>query len=132
MNCESIYTVSYTHLDVYKRQGWKKALFNVMTGKVNDEGSLKAYEKYEDFCRKNTNKNTEYCAELMSAAYSGYLYKRKFFDNYIDVSFENIKLIVIHDYMDYLHMRYGNREFTKEVPKDQRFNSHIIDFKMNE
>lgn len=127
-----VYTKLYRHNGMTPGTGWKKALFNVMTGKVNDEGSLKAYEKYEDFCRKNTNKNTEYCAELMSAAYSGYLYKRKFFDNYIDVSFEDIKLMVIHDYMDYLHMRYGNREFTKEVPKDQRFNSHIIGFKMNE
>ena len=50
--------------------------------------------------------------------------------NAIDVDFEDTKLMVVKDYMDYLHMRYGDREFTRDVPPNQRFNSHIIDFKV--
>ena len=66
----------------------------------------------------------------MSAAYSNYVYKSSFFKDYIDVDFEDTKLMVVKDYMDYLHMRYGDREFTRDVPPNQRFNSHIIDFKV--
>ena len=63
----------------------------------------------------------------MSAAYSKYVYKRSVFDEYIDISFEGTKLMVVKEFMDYLHMRYGDREFTREVPLNQRFNLHIID-----
>lgn len=129
---------SYVYSKLYRQNGmtpgtgWKKALFSMLSKSTDTDKALKTYARYENFCRKSSEKRTKYCAELMSAAYSGYLYKRELFDSYLDIVFENTKLMVIRDYMDYLHMRYGDREFTKDVPQNQRFNSHIIDFKVIE
>lgn len=125
------YTKLYRHNGMTPGTGWKKVLFKILTGSVDEKKSLRIYEKFEDFCRKSKERNTEYCAELMSAAYSNYIYKRHLFDDYIDIEFEDTKLMVVKDYMNYLHMRYGDREFTRDVPPNQRFNSHIIDFKNN-
>lgn len=124
-----VYTNLYRHNGMIPGTGWKRIAFKIVTGKIDNEKSLKLYEKYEEFCRKSSKKKTKYCAELMSAAYSGFLYNRRLFDEYKDVLFEDTKLMVVENYMDYLHMRYGDREFTKEVPTNQRFNSHIIEFK---
>lgn len=124
------YTKLYRHNGMTPGTGWKKLLFKILTGRVDENTSLKAYERFESFCRKCSTRDTEYCAELMSAAYSNYVYKSSFFKDYIDVDFEDTKLMVVKDYMDYLHMRYGDREFTRDVPPNQRFNSHIIDFKV--
>lgn len=125
------YTKLYRHNGMTPGTGWKKFLFNILTCSLDQRKSLKSYMRFENFCRKNKDCKTEYCAELMSAAYSNYIYKRSIFDEYIDIRFEDTKLMVVKKYMDYLHMRYGDRTFTREVPPNQRFNSHIIDFKIN-
>lgn len=125
------YTKLYRHNGMTPGTGWKKILFNLFAVNVDEKNSLKAYTRFENFCRKKKDNKTEYCAELMSAAYSNFIYKRAFFDEYIDINFENIKLMIVKKYMDYLHMRYGDREFTRDIPPNQRFNSHIIEFKIN-
>lgn len=125
-----VYAKLYQHNGMVPGTGWKRKIFHLFAGKASEKDLLKTYEAYEDYCKKNRDKKTKYCAELMSAAYSGLLYERKIFDNYMDISFEDTQFMVISKYKDYLRMRYGNREFTREVPQNQQFNSHIIDFKI--
>lgn len=127
-----IYCQLYRHNGMIPGTGWKKILFSLLPGKLDTGKSLSDYGRYEKFCRRNMKKTTKFCAELLSSAYSKFLYKREFFDKYINVQFEDIQLMVIRDYMDYLHLRYGKREFTKEVPQNQRFNTHIIEFHVKE
>ena len=124
---------SYAYMHLYKWNGmtpgtlWKKFLFETFCRTKNDKVfTLKLYEMFERYCIYDYNIRTSYCAELMSAAYSNHLYDRTLFDEYIDVVFQDTKLMVIKRYMDYLYTRYHKREFTKEVPINQRFNSHIL------
>lgn len=127
---------SYVYVKLYQCNGmipgtgWKRKIFHLFARTDEEKELLKIYEKYENHCKKDRNKKTKYCAELMSAAYSGLLYERKIFDDYMDIPFEDTRFMVVSKYKDYLRMRYGDREFTREVPQNQQFNSHIIDFKI--
>ena len=104
-------------------------VFKLMSVKDAEEKSLRNYTKFEEFCRKGSEIETKYCAELMSAAYSLKRYRRELFSEYSDIEFEGTPLMIISNYMDYLRMRYGDREFVKEVPSEERFNSHITAFR---
>lgn len=122
---------AYIYAKLYKINGmcpstwWKRLLFNL--AKMNGEKKVFLdYKKYESICAKYKDKNTVYCAELLSAAYSGYLYKREWFDKYEDILFEGCSFRIIHDYMEYLYTRYGKKEFPKDIPEEQRFNTHIL------
>ena len=122
----------YTYTFLYRKNGmtpgtgWKKAAFAI-AGVLAGEGNLAGrYEKLEAFLRAHsTGRKTRYCAELLSAAYSGILYEQRVFCHYRDISFEGQKLRIVRDYMDYLYMRYGRREFTKDVPEQERQAQHI-------
>lgn len=41
-------------------------------------------------------------------------YKRRLFEEYIDVKFDEVSLMLVKDYMCYLETRYGKREFYKQ------------------
>ena len=126
---------SYVYLHLYKWNNmtpgtkWKHVLFNMAMPKLDKEKTMALYKRYEAYCGKLSNKKTPYCAELMSAAYSNYLYDRSLFDEYMDIEFAGLKLMVVKNYSDYLFTRYRRREFAREVPNEQRFNSHIIAFR---
>lgn len=121
-----VYTKLYKINAMCPSTRWKKAIFNLI--KINRrEKIFLDYKKYESRCMKYKNKKTTYCAELLSAAYAGYLYKREWFDEYEDIAFEDCHFRIIHNYMEYLHTRYGKREFSKEVPEEHRFNTHIME-----
>lgn len=126
----------YTYMNLYRWNGmtpgtpWKKLLFYIFSNNMSKKRTLKLYEKFEKFCRRKCYVSTPYCAELMSAAYSNFIYDRTLFDEYIDISFSDTNLMVIKRYMDYLFTRYHKREFIKEVPPEQRFNTHIITFRI--
>lgn len=125
---------SYVYSRLYKwngmipHTGWKKILFKFVNTRGNEKRTLNLYSNYEHFCKKRSHKKTAFCAELMSAAYSKFLYERSLFDEYVDVNFAGLQLMVVKRYMDYLYMRYGKRTFDKDVPSEQRYNSHIIEF----
>lgn len=122
----------YTYTFLYRKNGmtpgtgWKKAAFSA-AGLVARKGELtKRYERLENFLRRRSRgRKTRYCAELLSAAYSGILYEQRIFLYYRDTSFAGLKLRIVRDYMDYLYMRYGRREFTRDVPSCERQQQHI-------
>lgn len=123
-----VYTKLYRHNGMIPGTRWKRILFKLVNPNLKEEKTLRCYRRYEKLCRIANNNNNVYYAELLSAAYSDLLYKREIFDEYTDVVFENYKLMIVKDYIEYLHMRYGDREFTKDMPENQRFNTHIVSF----
>lgn len=126
---------SYVYSNLYKYNGmmpgtwWKKALFSILKINNNENKILKMYHKFENFCATYKDEDCEYCAELLSSAYSKQVYHRSLFNHYKRVKFEDTELMIVENYEDYLFERYGRREFSREVPEDQRVNSHIIGFK---
>ena len=120
------YTFLYRQNGMTPGTGWKKAAFS-LAGLLAGRGDLAArYAKLENYLRTHSaGRKTRYCAELLSAAYSGILYEQRVFMHYRDIAFEGLKLRIVRDYMDYLYMRYGRREFSREVPEDQRQAQHI-------
>ena len=129
---------SYTYLHLYRWNGmtpgtpWKKFLFKLLSGSSDKQKTLRLYENYEKHCSRKRDLKTKYCAELLSAAYSNYIYERSLFDEYIDTPFAGTNLMVVRRYMDYLYARYHKREFTRDVPPNLRFNSHMKSFRITE
>ena len=127
-----VYSKLYSINGMIPGTKWKRILFKVASINLNEKRALLSYKKYENKCSKTMNNNCEIYAELLSAAYSKYVYPNYIFENYLDIEFENQKFMVVEKYMDYLFLRYGKREFQREVPPDKRFNSHIKDFYIKE
>ena len=122
---------SYVYTQLYRQNGmvpgtrWKKALYKLISCNLSPQSTLQLYAKYDQYCSRRKGEKTDYCAELLSAAYSGILYDRRLFDGYRDIEFEGEQLMIIERYQDYLFARYGKREFQKEVAPEKRINSHI-------
>lgn len=130
---------AYTYTLLYRMNGmtpgkrWKKLLFDLLPKKISGEKLKKKYAAFENTCRRHTyRKDSKYCAELLSAAYSGILYESRIFKNYTTIPFEGEKLMVVRDYMDYLFMRYGKREFAVEMPDEDKQKPHIRKFSVLE
>lgn len=121
----------YTYL--YRMNGmtpgtpWKRRMMSLLPENVSPASLVRRYSRLEGVCRRNSRSGSKYCAELLSAAYSGILYESRIFDTYTDIDFEKHALMIVRDYRDYLQMRYGRTEFSKEVPEEQRQQSHIVE-----
>ncbi len=116
------YSMLYQYNGMTPGTGWKRQIYRLIP-KVQDEEKLrKIYAKTEAFCRRKSRnwKKAAYCAELLSAAYGGILYEKRIFDGYEDVEYAGVRTSLIRDYQDYLFMRYGKREFTKEIPDEEK------------
>ncbi len=120
-----VYTYLFRKNEMVPRTGWKRAIVNNLPGAKDDRHLLKKYESLNDFVRRRKGKGDPFCAELLSAAFSGILYESRIFDAYVRVPFEDAHLMLVRDYEDYLFMRYGRREFPMEVPEDERQEQHI-------
>ncbi|MDO5422584.1 MAG: LicD family protein [Eubacteriales bacterium] len=128
-----IYTFLYRMNGMTPGTGWKQFLFGLLPKKVDENRLRKRYEAFENTCRRHTyRRKAKYCAELLSAAYSGILYEPRIFKRYTEIPFESEKLMIVKDYMDYLFMRYGKREFVKEMPDQDRQKPHIREFSVIE
>ena len=106
---------------------WKRYIFYFISKNLSDKKIKEKYAYYEKFCRKSSRKKRKYCAELLGTIFPGRLYNSNLFEQYIDIKFEDQKLMVVHDYDEYLFQRYGRREFTKE--NKGNIHSHIISFR---
>ena len=120
-----IYTYLYRKNGMIPSTGWKKALFERLPEIPDDEKLVIKYQKLDRFLQRVNSKKSRYCAELLSAAYSGILYEKRIFRSYRRIHFNNCRLMIVSDYMDYLYMRYGRREFFKEMPEEERQKQHI-------
>jgi lipopolysaccharide cholinephosphotransferase len=124
-----VYSYLYKWNNMTPGTRWKHVLFNTAMLKLDEEKTMALYKRYEAYCSKLSNIKTPYCAELMSAACSSYIYDRSLFDEYMDIEFAGMKLMIVKNYPDYLYSRYHRREFAREVPKEQRYHSHIVAFR---
>ena len=122
--------MTYTYL--YRKNGmtpgkwWKRAALSLLPMPSTAAGLQKKYEKLEQqLIRESRKGDPLYMAELLSAKFSGILYDAKIFQSYADCTFEGCSLMVVKDYMDYLHTRYGNREFVLDMPEEDRQKTHI-------
>ncbi len=116
------YSLLYQNNGMTPGTGWKRQIYRLIP-KVKDPEKLRQkYAKAEAFCRRKSRNwaRAAYCAELLSAAYGGILYEKRIFDAYEDVTYAGVRTSLIRDYQDYLFMRYGKREFTKEIPEEEK------------
>ena len=120
------YTYLYRKNGMTPGTGWKRAMLSLLPMPGTPEKLKEKYEQLEKrLQRENHRKNPRYYAELLSAAYSGILYDADIFQTYKDCEFEGARLMVVKDHMKYLYTRYGKREFTRDVPEEERQKSHI-------
>jgi lipopolysaccharide cholinephosphotransferase len=122
-----LYT-SYAYTQLYHQNGmvpgtlWKRILYRCIPSDREESRVLNLYRKTEELCRKSSQKypGGPYCAELLSAAYGGIIYKASVFSKYRNATFSGVRTRLISDYRDYLYMRYGKREFTKDIPESEK------------
>ena len=121
-----LYTFLYRKNGMTPKTRWKRMIY-LLGGKMpSDEKLSEKYAVMEDRFRKvSSGKKTRRCAELLSAAYGDILYDQRIFGSYKRVDFEGRRVMIVSDYMAYLKMRYGDREFTRDVPEQNRQKSHI-------
>ena len=120
------YTYLYRKNGMTPGTGWKRALLSLLPMPSTEAGLLKKYEKLEkQLIKESRRQNPRYMAELLSAAFSGILYDADIFQHYTDCTFEGLRLMVVKDYMTYLYTRYGKREFVRDMPENERQQSHI-------
>lgn len=123
------YTYLYRMNGMIPGTGWKRRLFQLLPSRISADRLQQKYRRFEGVCRRHSRqKRVKYCAELLSAAYSGILYEPRIFYHYDEILFEGEHFMIVRDYMDYLFMRYGKREFVRELPDDKRQPSHIRSF----
>jgi lipopolysaccharide cholinephosphotransferase len=119
---------SYAYTMLYRRNGmvpgtlWKRALYKCIPSDRKESSILDLYRRTEELCRKSSQRHPggPYCAELLSAAYGGILYKASVFDKYRNVVFSGVRTRINADYRNYLYMRYGKREFTRDIPESEK------------
>lgn len=98
---------------IYPNVGWKKTIYKMLFPFINISKFDKKIKKYERKCSKNSNKNFNYCSELMGTIFPGKLYTSDLFNSYKLIKFENLDLMIVSDYDKYLFQRYNRKEFTK-------------------
>lgn len=104
---------------------WKKNILRIINPFINTKKFKKKITKYEKKCQKDSLKDTYYCSELMGTIFPGRLYEKSLFDEYININFENMELMIVKDYDEYLFQRYGRREFTKENKTDIHYHIRL-------
>ena len=123
----AVYTILYRKNGMTPGTGWKRQLLNLIPMPASEEETRRVYAGLERTLRRlvRTRRDSG-TAELLSAAFSGYLYDARIFDHYINCRFEGLKLMVVRDYMDYLYARYKRRVFTMDVSPEDRQKEHIL------
>ena len=119
---------SYAYTLLYRQNGmvpgtlWKRILYRCIPSYRVESRVLDLYRKTEELCRNSSQKypGGPYCAELLSAAYGGIIYRASVFNKYKNVTFSGVTTRLIADYRDYLYMRYGKREFTRDIPESEK------------
>jgi len=119
---------SYAYVMLYHRNGmvpgtfWKRTLYKCIPSDRKESRILDFYRRTEDLCRKSSQRHPDgpYCAELLSAAYGGILYSASIFSQYRNVVFSGVRTRMIADYRNYLYMRYGKWEFTRDIPESEK------------
>ena len=120
-----IYTYLYRKNGMIPGTGWKRRIVRCLPDIKDDSVLKKKYRALDRILGKFSVKKSRYCAELLSAAYSGILYESRIFKHYTRVPFEGLDLMIVKDFKDYLFMRYGKREFAMELPEDEKQQRHI-------
>lgn len=121
-----VYTNLYRMNGMIPGTGWKRLLFRLFAGNARGEQLQKKYARLENCLRKASSiRKKSIAAEFLSAAFSGKVYDPSIFHSYRDIEFEGRQYRIIEKYNDYLFMRYGKREFSRDVPEESRQKSHI-------
>ena len=74
----------------------------------------------ERIARTRSRRKAKKCAELFTASHAGILYDRAIFDKYTTICFENNQFMIVQEYKKYLSIRYGKKEFTLDVPEQEK------------
>ena len=121
-----VITVLYRKNGFTPHTGWKRRLLHVLPMPRTEEGTVRLYTLLENGLRHlKRRREGGQCAELLSARFGDILYPAELFDEYVNGPFEGHSLMVVRRARSYLRARYGDREFTRDVPPEKRQASHI-------
>ncbi len=101
--------------------GWKRNL-KICFFKLLPIPSYYVHKKLEDLFRQYNNKECEYVGTATDTR--DYVFKREYFDSYIDVEFENHKFKIISSYHDVLSILYG--DYMSLPPEKDRKSKHDL------
>ena len=119
--------VGWTCARLYKNNGmipgtgWKRRAAGLVPGNRDAKSRMRCYARADEFCRRRSRRGAApWCAELLSSAYGDIIYEKRVFDEYDDILFDGVPTMIIRDWEDYLFMRYGRREFTADIPEQEK------------